>query len=121
MKQLVNFSQETIDAIKQSGYKVWTSEDENFYKLPHWYQEVEGKLYVIGFDELPQIIKDIDLKHGSGQKLFTLKEMRDCVANALEWTSDKTKLAPSEYFKQVLGVDLSTSSAEAVVPSAAAD
>lgn len=100
------YSENQLGIINSIGTVVRTENEDYYYKLPQWFIKKDNRYHIVNFDELPKTVKDIELKYGSGTKMFTLTELREAMAYALEWTKDTKKPTPSEYLKQNFGIDL---------------
>lgn len=112
MKILHEFSKEVVDTIKKLGVIVNELDEHgnpiNYYNLPQWFKDVNGHIFECPFAELPEQAKHIHLSYRDYQRVFSLDEMKACALAMTNWGERfEGALTPNEYFKQILGIDIS--------------
>lgn len=112
MKVLHNFPKEVTDTFKAVGIIVNELDAqggmETYYNLPQWFKEVNGQIFECPFDELPEQAKHIHISCRDYQRVFSSDEIKACALAMANWVGGfEGSVAPNEYFKQVLGIDIS--------------
>lgn len=111
MKVIIKFPEDVEKFLHTFGIVAQENDGSYYFHFDRWIKkETSGIYYVVEYKELPDTIKNIQLKYINQPERFTLDDMKDAfdagsVYRSQDITGMKTP-SKSEYFKEKFNIDI---------------